>query len=53
MVLAYGGKGMGKCVASVETHGLANDALGASADSVSERALRFIYNYISKVLYDA
>ena len=29
---------MGKCVASVETHGLTNDALGASADSVSERA---------------
>ncbi|EXJ12297.1 hypothetical protein D791_00542 [Nitrincola nitratireducens] len=34
VLLAYGGKGMGKCVAAVETHGLANDALGgiASAD---------------------
>ena len=26
VVLAYGYKGMGKCVAAVETHGLANDA---------------------------
>lgn len=26
VVLAYGYKGMGKCVAVVETHGLANDA---------------------------
>jgi len=26
VVLAYGYKGMGKCVATVETHGLANDA---------------------------
>ena len=34
VVLAYGGKGMGKCVAAVETHGLANEAYRgiASAD---------------------